>query len=187
MRSPKLAAAPNCSKEYVELTRPKIESHDPIFFTGTRSHLRVSGNDRLFPRVYEFGANPEIPASPIIQLQPRPDVWWPCHQIRSRPNWIVGLGAKSGVSGNDLLFPRGSEFGPNSEIQASPVVQLRPRPGRFLHFRPVATQLGHFDFCQNTHFAGPLFSLYSAYSYLMIWHCYYYDALWYCTSCKWLS
>ena len=60
------------SKEYMELTRPKIESRDPIFFTGTRSRSRVSGNDRLFPRGSEFGPNPEIPASPLIQLRPRP-------------------------------------------------------------------------------------------------------------------
>ena len=32
-------------------------------------------------------------------------------------------------SGNDGLFPRGSEFGPNSEIPASPGVLTRPRPG----------------------------------------------------------
>ena len=60
------------SKEYVELTRPKIESRDPIFFTATRSRSRVSGNDRLFPRGYEFGPNLEIPAGPAIQLRPRP-------------------------------------------------------------------------------------------------------------------
>ena len=59
-------------KKYVELTRPKIESHDPIFFTGARAGSRVSGNDRLFPRGSEFGPNPEIPASPVIQLRPRP-------------------------------------------------------------------------------------------------------------------
>ena len=51
---------------------PKIESRDPIFFTGTRARSRVSGNDRLFPRGSEFGPNPEIPASPVIQLRPRP-------------------------------------------------------------------------------------------------------------------
>ena len=60
------------SKEYVELTRPKIESRDPIFFTGTRSRSRVSGNDRLFPRGSEFGPNLEIPAGPGIQLRPGP-------------------------------------------------------------------------------------------------------------------
>ena len=60
------------SKEYVEITRPKIESRDPTFFSGTRSRSRVSGNDRLFPRGSEFGPNPEIPASPVIQLRPRP-------------------------------------------------------------------------------------------------------------------
>ena len=59
-------------KEYVELTRPKIESRDPIFFTGTRSRSRVSGNDRLFPRGSEFGPNLEIPAGPAIQLRPGP-------------------------------------------------------------------------------------------------------------------
>ena len=58
---------------YVEFTRPKIESRDPIFFTGTRSRSRVSGNDQLFPHGSEFGPNPEIPASPVIQLRPRPD------------------------------------------------------------------------------------------------------------------
>ena len=61
------------SKEYVELTRPKIESRDPIFFTGTQSRSRVSGNDRLFPRGSEFGPNLEIPAGPAIQLRPGPD------------------------------------------------------------------------------------------------------------------
>ena len=60
------------SKEYVELTRPKIESRDPIFFTGTRSRSRVSGNGRLFPRGSEFGPNLEIPAGPAIQLRPGP-------------------------------------------------------------------------------------------------------------------
>ena len=60
-------------KKYVELTSPKIESRDPIFFIGTRARSRVSGNDRLFPRGSEFGPNPEIPASPVIQLRPRPD------------------------------------------------------------------------------------------------------------------
>ena len=63
------------SKEYVELTRPKIESRDPIFFTGTRSRSRVSGNDRLFPRGSEFGPNLEIPAGPAIQLRPGPGQW----------------------------------------------------------------------------------------------------------------
>ena len=52
----------------MESTRPKIESHDPIFFSGTRARSRVSGNDRLFARGSEFGPNPEIPASPVIQL-----------------------------------------------------------------------------------------------------------------------
>ena len=63
------------SKEYVELIRPKIESRDPIFFTGTRSRSRVSGNDRLFPRGSEFGPNLEIPAGPAIQLRPGPGDW----------------------------------------------------------------------------------------------------------------
>ena len=57
----------------MELTRPKIESRDPIFFTGTRSRSRVSGNDRLFPCGSEFGPNLEIPAGPAIQLRPGPD------------------------------------------------------------------------------------------------------------------
>ena len=57
----------------MELTRPKIESRDPIFFNGTRAGSPVSGNDRLFPRGSEFGPNLEIPASPVIQLRPRPD------------------------------------------------------------------------------------------------------------------
>ena len=63
----------------VELTRPKIESSDPIFFIGTRARSRVSGNDQLFPRGSKFGPNLEIPASPVIQLRPRPDgiVWEP--------------------------------------------------------------------------------------------------------------
>ena len=59
-------------KKCVELARPKIESRDPIFFTSTRSRSRVSGNDRLFLRGSEFGPNPETPASPLIQLRPRP-------------------------------------------------------------------------------------------------------------------
>ena len=62
-------------KKYVELTRPKIESRDPIFFTGARARSRVSGNDRLFPRGSEFGPNLEIPAIPVIQLRPGPDMW----------------------------------------------------------------------------------------------------------------
>ena len=57
----------------MELTRPKIESRDPIFFIGTRARSRVSENDRLFPCGFEFGPNLEIPASPVIQLPPRPD------------------------------------------------------------------------------------------------------------------
>ena len=64
------------SKWYVELTRPNIESRDPIFFTGTRLRSRVSGNDRLFPRGSICGPNPEIPASPVIQLRPRPVEPW---------------------------------------------------------------------------------------------------------------
>ena len=56
----------------MELTRPKIESRDPIFFAGARARSQVSGNDRLFPPGSEFGPNPEIPASPAIQLRPRP-------------------------------------------------------------------------------------------------------------------
>ena len=59
-------------KKYVELTRPKIESRDPIFFIGTRAGSRVYGNDLLFPRGSEFGPNLEIPASPVIQLRPQP-------------------------------------------------------------------------------------------------------------------
>ena len=57
---------------YVELTRPKIESCDPIFFTGTRARLRVFRNDRLFPHGSKFGPDSEIPASPVVQLWPRP-------------------------------------------------------------------------------------------------------------------
>ena len=60
------------SKEYVQLARPKIESRDPIFFTGTQSLSQVSGSDRLFPHGSEFRPNPEIPASPVIQLRPPP-------------------------------------------------------------------------------------------------------------------
>ena len=88
----------------MELTRPKIESRDPILFTGGRARSRVSGNDRLFPRGFEFGPNPEIPASPVIQLRPGPgkaacDIvpWYHCN--RSRTNWITGLGPKSGSAG----------------------------------------------------------------------------------------
>ena len=60
-------------KKYMELTWPKIESSDLIFFTDTRARSRVSGNDRLFPRGSELGPNPEIPASPVSQLRPQPD------------------------------------------------------------------------------------------------------------------
>ena len=62
-------------KKYVELTRPKIESRYPIFFTGTRARSQVSGNDRLFRHGSEFRPNPEIPASPVIQLGPRPGLY----------------------------------------------------------------------------------------------------------------
>ena len=78
-------------KEYVELTRPKIESRDPIFFTGTRSRSRVSGNDWLFPHDSEFGPNPEIPASPVIQLRPWPvlrDLGWLSLAVRQRLGWL---------------------------------------------------------------------------------------------------
>ena len=48
-------------------------SHDPIFITGTRVRLRVSGNDRLFLCGFEFGPNSEIPASPRVLTRPGPD------------------------------------------------------------------------------------------------------------------
>ena len=113
------------SKEYVELTSPKIESRDQIFFTGTRSRSRISGNDRLFPRGSEFGPNPEIPASPVIQLRPRPDqqisllsspgekwIIWKGRffflLIRSRPSWILGLAPNPGSAGISGL--RGREI-----------------------------------------------------------------------------
>ena len=38
----------------MELTRPKIESHNTIFLTGTRAHSRVSGNDRVLPCAPKF-------------------------------------------------------------------------------------------------------------------------------------
>ena len=41
-------------------------------------------------------------------------------------HWLL---SRSRVSGNDRLFPRGSEFGPNLEIPAGPAIQLRPGPG----------------------------------------------------------
>ena len=75
-------------KKYVELTRPKIESRDPIFFTGARARSRVSGNDRLFSRGSEFGPNSEIPASTVIQPRPRPG-WGaitPCCQTQ---RWLL--------------------------------------------------------------------------------------------------
>ena len=89
------------SKEYVELTRPKIESRDPIFFTGTRSRSRVSGNDRLFPRGSEFGPNLEIPAGPAIQLRPGP-----CPKTVDSPNTVLqkitgGIFCKQFVQRND--------------------------------------------------------------------------------------
>ena len=58
----------------MELSRPKIESRDPIFFTGTRARSRISRNDRLFPRGSEFEPNPKIPASPVIHLRPWPAI-----------------------------------------------------------------------------------------------------------------
>ena len=70
----------------MELTRPKIESRDPIFFTGARARSRVPGNDRMFPRGSrgsEFGPNPEIPASPAIQLRPQPVKVWICKTERT--------------------------------------------------------------------------------------------------------
>ena len=42
--------------------------------------------------------------------------------------WLIGTRSRSRVSGNDRLFPRGSEFGPNLEIPAGPAIQLRPGP-----------------------------------------------------------
>ena len=59
--------------KYVELTRPKIESRQPIFFTSTRARSRVSGNDWLFPHGSEFGPNSKITASPRVLTCPRPD------------------------------------------------------------------------------------------------------------------
>ena len=75
----------------MELTRPKIESRDPIFFTGTRSRSRVSGNDRLFPCGSEFGPNLEIPAGPAIQLRPGPD------KIKIKIKEVQGLQAGGGL------------------------------------------------------------------------------------------
>ena len=63
----------------VALTRPKIESHDPIFFTGTQTHSRVPGNDQLFPCGSKFRSNSDIPANPGVLTHPRPmndlDLW----------------------------------------------------------------------------------------------------------------
>ena len=42
--------------------------------------------------------------------------------------FFTGTQARSRVSRNDHLLPRGSEFRPKSEIPASPGVQTRPRP-----------------------------------------------------------
>ena len=118
------------SKEYVELTRPKMESRDPIFFTGTRLRSRVFGNDRLFPRGSEFGPNPEIPASPAIQLRPRPANQvealtgfraHPSPITRLRPNWIVGLRSKSGSA------RKSESSGPEnvlSNIEAGPSIRI---------------------------------------------------------------
>ena len=50
------------------------------------------------------------------------------NQAEDRVTFFIGTRARSRVSGNDRLFPRGSELGPNLEIPASPVIQLRPRP-----------------------------------------------------------
>ena len=68
-------------KRYVELTRPKIESRDPMFFTGTRACLRVSGNDRLFPHGSKFGPNwnpcqPRNSASARITCAARSNLTW---------------------------------------------------------------------------------------------------------------
>ena len=59
-------------KKYAELTRQKVESCDLIFFTGTRAHFRVSGNDQLFPHGSEFRPKSETPAGPGVQTRPRP-------------------------------------------------------------------------------------------------------------------
>ena len=60
--------------------------------------------------------------------QPEDRVTWPDllhrHQIF---HVSAGTWSRSWVSGNDRLFPRGSEFGPNPEIPANPAIQLRPR------------------------------------------------------------
>ena len=80
-------------KKFVELTSPKTESRDPIFFTGTRARSRVSGNDRLFLRGSRFGPNPEIPASPVVQLRPWPgQCKEPGHQqLWILPSWLLWL------------------------------------------------------------------------------------------------
>ena len=59
--------------KYVGLTRLNIESHDPIFFTGTGESLWVSRNYWLAPCGPEFGAGPEIPADHRVQTRPRLD------------------------------------------------------------------------------------------------------------------
>ena len=51
-------------KKYVELTRRKIESRDPIFLTGTRACSRVSGNDRFFSAWLRIWAQPRNPCQP---------------------------------------------------------------------------------------------------------------------------
>ena len=50
-------------------------------------------------------------------------------KIKSRDRiFFTGTWARSRVSGNDRLFPCGSEFGPNRGNPCQPVIQLRPWP-----------------------------------------------------------
>ena len=50
------------------------------------------------------------------------------NQAEDRVTWHDLLHQRTRISGNDRLFPRGSEFGPNPKIPASTVIQLRPWP-----------------------------------------------------------
>ena len=66
---------------FVEVTRPKIESRDLIFFTGTQARSQVSRNDWLLPRGPEFGPESEITGSPGVQTRPQPDHVWGCKRV----------------------------------------------------------------------------------------------------------
>ena len=113
----------------MELTRPKIESRDPIFFTGTRSHSRVSGNDWLFTRGSEFGPNPEIPASPVIQLRQRPDDVSLVAKSRHGHHVNTPGGGPTQMSGRWLIPAAGYYGVPTGKNGVAKMASLRLRIG----------------------------------------------------------